>query len=219
MQLSDVRPSGFFLMRTIIGRAVVSIRDYLVKLLAFLQHRDIGADARLAGLGFLGRLDSPKDRVPVGPAQRLEKRGGFRIAIELGLKLRSNRRSARRVVGALPSSVDFGALDLGEPSGVHAAVLYQSQGLFAIDFGPNALRSPWQDSLQPGFFVLREFQSIDPAVAEEHVQSFRVSHRFYSRILFGNAQPEPRRLAMVLVQPRSEVGLGLEAANWRGGFS
>src|SRR5258705_4484759 len=96
-------------------------------------HGDESLDALGPRLRLLRGLDAIEDRVAIRSVEGVEERLGARALIEgFGEVVRHGRR-LRAVVGALPASITFGTLDLGEPRRFHMSACDESLGLRAVD--------------------------------------------------------------------------------------
>lgn len=97
-----------------------------------LQHFDKLPDAPCACRGLLRSLDPPKDGVAIGAVQCAEECLGPRVLVQGRLQIVRHFGVAGRIVCGIPPAVLFGALDLLEPGGLHAARFDQRCGLLAI---------------------------------------------------------------------------------------
>ena len=68
-----------------------------------------------------------ENRIPVVTVEFIEVASSAWIAIEGGLEISRDRHFALRCIGALPSAIEFGLLDLPHPGGPHATELDQSE--------------------------------------------------------------------------------------------
>src|SRR6478672_9341313 len=101
-------------------------------------HGDESLDALGTRLRLLRCLDAIEDGVPIRTVDGVEERLGALVLVEgFGEVVRHGRR-LRAVVGALPSSITLGTLDLGEPRRFHTSASDESLGLRAVDLRPRA---------------------------------------------------------------------------------
>src|SRR5665213_953700 len=99
------------------------------------------SDARATCLWLLGGLDPIEDGVAIRTVERLEERAGLGIAGQRGRQIGRHRRDPRALVGARPTAVSLGALDLGQPRGFDRPAGDQSLGSGAVDLRPRAARA------------------------------------------------------------------------------
>src|SRR5262245_9197511 len=94
-----------------------------VDLFLLLQHTDKQLNALRPRLGFLGGMNSMKNRITVAAIQRGKEGLRFLIAIQFGLKIARHGSFALRSIRRLPAPINSGALHRLKPRGFHPPAL------------------------------------------------------------------------------------------------
>src|SRR5215213_9399539 len=113
-------------------------RTSSVDALAAAQHVEVLGDSSGAGLGSLGVVDPPDDRVAVLRVELSKRGGSLRVAVELVREVVWDRGTPLPLVGGGPAAVDACAVDLIEPGATHPAGSDELLSLVAVDPRPPA---------------------------------------------------------------------------------
>src|SRR5580658_600268 len=137
-----------------------------MKLLFPSEHSNQLLNFVSSSLHFFHSLNSPQNRIPIGPVKSFEKCRGPRIQVQSSLKVARHGCGAGGIISRIPSSVFFGVLDRLETRGFHPAASNQRQRFIPVYLRPDALARTRKKFLQPGLFAFSLLLPVNPSVAQ-----------------------------------------------------
>src|SRR3954469_8129990 len=182
-----------------------SMTNSAVKPFAAAQHVEVLREPARAGLGPLGIVQPPGDRVPVACVERLEGRSGNGVGLELALEVVGNDRGALPLVGGIPAAVGAGTFDLGQARRTHASGGDELLGLVAVDARPAAAPRARCEALSPVRIVAARFLAVYPAKTERDLDRLGVGNGGLGRALLRDLEPNPAVVFVVVLQPCLEL--------------
>src|ERR1700730_2985069 len=178
--------------------------------LARLEHGDEFLQPPRAGPRPPGVLQPVEDGVAVLARELPEEGLRLRSGIELAAQVRRDRDAPLTLIRSLPAAVVPGALDLGEPRGLHPVLGDQPLGRVAVYPRPPATTAPRREPLQETTIVERLATSVAPPEAEGALEHLGIADALETALALGDLDPHAVRVGVVVLEPRLPLGGGGE---------
>ena len=140
----------------------------------------------------------PRGEAPITRRLRLEKRPGYRIAPELALVRRGQRRRGAILEGIFSGVALLASREGGDSGGLHTAFVGQDSDARDVHRAPNAFRPSWRETNLVALVIDLLANAVDPAKAERLVDRLRPGDAGSPRIFAIVANPQfisPPRIA------------------------
>ena len=157
-----------------------------------LEHSNELLDSPCACPGVFRGLKSEQDREPILAIKCAKEGARLRSILQCCLEISRHGGNTGRIIGCLPPPVLLGPVDFCQARWLHAPFANQPFDFFSIDLGPDAAFASRGELLEPTRLVVCFALTVDPAVAERHLDRFGIGHRAFGRSLLCQLDPLDR---------------------------
>src|SRR5258706_1586860 len=145
-----------------------------IQLLMLVQHSNEFLDPSAARLSFFGSLETEINRVTIRAVEYGKKRLCLWILIKFCLKIFWHLCVTLRCVSRVPTPILLGGFNFFMPCWLHPALGDKLGHLCGVYLRPDAFGATRRKFLQKELIIQRALLTIDPAVAQRHIQRFGV---------------------------------------------
>lgn len=141
---------------------------------------------------------------------------GFGLSIDGDLQIGGDLHVLAALVGAIPAPVGLRSLDMRQAVLGHYAFFDEPRDIVDVDLAPGALPGARRITLQEALLIEPFALAVDPAPAENDIDSFFGRDRFEARINLVNLDPDFISFVVMLGEPLVKTRSVLERADLLG---